>query len=364
MTNNRVLVLCRTRMEALNTSYALAKKENIQHRLRMSLLPVCIHPWVGACLSEYTMPFLVKKDFEELWKKEISGTGMEIISSDNAWELLKTAAGKKNNSIDLNKLRNELSKSKPLADFCYPDTGNCGPVIGTVHGSKGREAEIVHFLLPEEISEENNENEEFVVDYDEESRVLFVAATRGKNSLIVCDSDNPKFRKIKKGSGRIFKVVNRKKAFINVEIGLDGDLTAEGIAGTYFDPDGIREAQIFFKKIAGSDQITWIDVRNNNDNYELIRNLKGKLQILGLLNPDSFKKDLFIIRKIIYNGSGPRILPQSLQNLRIIGTRTIVQPSYQSSFATGLHDPWAKSGFLLAPIITGFPRTNYWWSGY
>ena len=43
-----------------------------------------------------------------------------------------------------------------------------------------------------------------------------------------------------------------------------------------------------------------------------------------------------------------------LKNLRILGCRTVaVSEEFRSTFK--LHSPWAESGFMLAPMLTGFP---------
>ncbi len=354
------LVLFRRRLEVLYASYFLAREQNLQHRIRMSGLPVCIHPWVGACLSRYTSPLLDSKTFEELWDENVAGTKMAFIEREHAWNLMMAAAGKKKkNIVVLQKLRSELSKPKPPADFCYPDAGHSGPVLGTVHMSKGREAEMVHFILPASAPEPGYPDDTYPVDYDEETRVLFVGATRGKRSLVVCDGFNPKARTL--SSGRLYRIVNNRKAMINIEIGLDRDIIAEDVAGTYFSDEAIQTSQTYLKTIGGSDDTIWVDAKRVKDQYLLVREGTNGQETICRLNSNSVTKDLYTIRKNHFSGK-PQ-LPNYLRSLRIIGVRTIVLPAFQGSLASGLREPWAQSGFMLAPIITGFPQTFFRWSG-
>lgn len=359
--DGETLILFRRRLEVLYASYFLAKEQNLQHRIRMSGHPVSIYPWVGACLSEYTSPLLERKTFEELWEENIAGTKMEFIEMEHAWNLLTSVGRKnKNNVVELKTIRSELSKQKPLADFCYPDTGHSGPILGTIHMSKGREAGTIHFIMPRNASEGEDPDDTYSIDYDEESKVLFVGATRGRQSLNVYDGLNTKARTLK--SSRLYKIINNKQAKINIEIGLDKDITAEDIAGTYFKENTIKTSQTYLKKIAGSsDSIIWINAKREGDKYLLVPKGDRVAETICSLNSSSIIKDLYIIRKNHF--SGVPQLPDYLMNLRIMNVRTIVLPIYQGRLASGLRDPWAQSGFMLAPVITGFPQTFFRWGG-
>ena len=82
-------------------------------------------------------------------------------------------------------------------------------------------------------------------DYREEARVVFVGATRARSRLTVGTG----FRQFPRqvwGTGRAFNISQRRNDLkATVEIGRDGDIDAEGLAGTaYFSgPDEIRESQ-------------------------------------------------------------------------------------------------------------------------
>jgi len=76
-------------------------------------------------------------------------------------------------------LRYYLGRAKPPADFTLPEIGVTGPILGTIHASKGREADHIRLMLPAQQKEGNNSTS----DYEEETRVIFVGASRAKKWL-------------------------------------------------------------------------------------------------------------------------------------------------------------------------------------
>src|SRR5262249_49173948 len=91
-------------------------------------------------------------------------------------------------------------------------------IIGTIHASKGREAEEVILALPPLPGEED--------DVAEETRVLYVGATRPKRHLLV--HVDPETKAYPLPSGRLWcvRVVPTRKLSLSasVEVGLNGDI--------------------------------------------------------------------------------------------------------------------------------------------
>ena len=78
------------------------------HRIRMSGYPVCILPWVGACLAEQTEPQLTKVKFETLWRLNVTDTPAMTVDMDTAWRQLVRVAGETDAIIDMPRLRQRL----------------------------------------------------------------------------------------------------------------------------------------------------------------------------------------------------------------------------------------------------------------
>jgi hypothetical protein len=72
-----------------------------------------------------------------------------------------------------------------------------------------------------------------------------------------------------------------------------------------------------------------------------------------VLSKKALTSDLFEIGKRI-GGSNNRP-PNKLKYLRIYGIRTLVLPP-DSPDCNALHEPWSRSGILLAPVILGYTK--------
>ena len=80
-------------------------------------------------------------------------------------------AGRTQTVVDMRLLRQRLGRKQPPAELCHAELGLHGPIVGTIHASKGREADTVHLMLSDTHGRD--------IDQDEEARVVFVGATRG-----------------------------------------------------------------------------------------------------------------------------------------------------------------------------------------
>jgi len=340
-------ILYRRRAEVLLAASFLGKTP---HRIRMSGLPQCIHPWVGICLSEHIEKTLSKKDFMDYWNHGVESTPMvKDIDPASAWYQLYLLAGKTDTVLDMNLLRRRLGQEKPPAELCSPEVGTRGPIIGTIHASKGREAENVYLMMPEELNEYRDVNEN--TDYNEETRVLYVGATRARKYLGVGNGFNHHFAK-KVQSGRVFSDMKKMNAM--VEIGREWDISATGIAGKdyYNDADTISKNQKILH--CYMNRITMAHAEIDRDCgfvYRLIP--EDQNEDIVVLSKQALSNDLFEIGKTISGDN--RRPPDKLKHLRIYGLRTIVLPP-DSLECNNLHEPWARSGIMLAPVILGYTK--------
>lgn len=343
------LILFRRRSEVLLAAYKIGNP----HRIRMSGLPVCVYPWIGACLGEFTERRLSKKMFDDLWENLINNNQLsDGISSETAWTQLVQIAGESDTIIDMKKLRHHLGRAKPPAEFTLPEIGTTGPVLGTIHASKGREENHIRLMLPAQQKGGNDSNS----DYDEETRVIFVGASRAKKWLGVGSGYIWHFSK-SLPSGRVYSP--RKKAGVaRVEIGHEHDLTASGIAGInyYSDPEQIRRNQEKIRSYDGKKIIKVMGLKDESCDYiyRIIPDGEG-VDICALDSP-SLSSDFFQIAKSI-KGFNLRP-PDELPDLFIYGARTIVLPP-DSPVNRTLNEPWSRSGIMLAPIILGYPRVLF-----
>ena len=71
---------------------------------------------------------------------------------------MKSVANDKG-KISVKRLREVVSRSVPPVDLCIPDLGTEGPILGTIHASKGREADNVRLFVNEKENPESTDEE-------------------------------------------------------------------------------------------------------------------------------------------------------------------------------------------------------------
>lgn len=341
-------ILFRTRAEVLLASGFLGISP---HRIRMSGLPQCIYPWIGACLSEHTKSTVTCTQFNDYWGEKVEDSLLENgVRCEDAWEQLVRLAGTSRKAVDMKNLRQRLGAGKPPADFCPPEIGTSGPIIGTIHAAKGREAAKVHLMMPALL----NGNPESDTDYDEETRIVFVGATRAREWLGVGNGYFYHFARKLEPSGRVYKLTQKK--MIQVQIGMENDIDAMGIAGRQYYPDAetVYTNQERLYEFAG--KISKAHAVADHEcayNYRVIPgDSDDDIAVLsGCVN-----SDLWAIAKII-SGRRP---PETLKFLRIYGLRTVVL-SPDSPVCGKLHEPWSRSGIMLAPVLLGYTTAAFPW---
>jgi hypothetical protein len=334
-------VLYRKRIQALYAS-SLLNQKGIKNRLRLSGLPTVIHPWVAGALSYATERRVRRSRFNELWEENVSGTILETISMEEAWNKLASVAENKHGRLDLGDLSEILSRRPPI-DLCLPEFGESGPVLGTIHAAKGREAGTVHLMLGDPSSNGNASDE----DREEETRVVFVGATRARKKLFV-GSSQQLFGSKKLESGRAMRSGNgRRGPFAQVEVGREQDLVAENIVGLDAVPSVklAREIQSKLPDLIG----TTIVAKNNKVGqswryqFFITDENTGNELLLGCLS-EKFSHDIWEAAKKVNCRRSPGLLPF----IHIVGLRTIATTSRDQ-----LHEPWQTSGLALAPLVIG-----------
>ena len=192
----------------------------------MSGLPVRILPWPALLFWDHVERRLTRDVFDRLWQDRVAArAGMPL--PEAAWQLMFETAGESSTVIDLHRLRTVLGRSNPPAPFTSPEYGDGGPILGTIHASKGREAEEVCLYLPPVPAEKDDED-----DANEEVRVMFVGATRARRKLSVGSTNGRRFGNIE---GRFWKKYRREQ--VQVEIGRMHDIQASGLVGRSSFPD-------------------------------------------------------------------------------------------------------------------------------
>ena len=341
-------ILYRRRSDVLLASSILISR-GVPHRVRMSGLPPCLMPWIGVLLSEYTSADLSMAEFKDLWTQRVRDTTFEIYEPDEGWAHLVRIAGRSHTVVDMRLLRQRLGRGRPPSELCYPELGQRGPIVGTIHASKGREADTVHLMLSESVGDN--------VDQDEEARIVFVGATRGRTRLLTGEGWWQFARRVG-DSGRAYRLQTRdKKPRAQFEVGRDTDIQAEGLTGRLFFGDAaeVRSAQARIRAFA--DNPMSLIAKNDADTGFVYRVQEdGKNQCIATLS-QSVNSDLFMIGKDIQATlkGRRRRPPNTIPHLHVRGVRTIVLPP-ESPEAEKLHEPWRSSGIMLSPLVLAYTQ--------
>ncbi len=348
---NDCFILFRRRAEVLQQSSFFEDKP---HRIRMSGMPICIHPWVGACLSEHTHTEVTRTTFNKLWQENVNNC-LTVLNEEAAWKQMLLIAGTSETSVSITRLRQRLGSGAPPAQFCSNEIGMLGPIIGTIHASKGREANRVYLMLP--LNNIGNADE------DEETRVVFVGATRSREKLLV-GYGYRQYADSVDGTGRVYSLkTSGRQPRAQLEIGIEGDIKPSGIAGNYFSSvEDIQKMQNRLLNMAG--KISLAQAYSDHGNHHVYRIVESATGIEVAVLSEQVNNDLFSIGNKITDtirDGRRRRPPEKLDHLRIFGIRTLVLPP-DSIDCNGLRYPWSKSGIMLAPVILGY--TTSWFPNY
>ena len=339
-------ILYRRRCDVLLKSSFLVQKR-ISHRVRMSGLPTCLVPWIGAALSEHAEPDLNRGRFDELWVDRVRGTSLATWDIDRAWASLVRMAGRTHEVVDMRLLRQRLGRKQPPAELCHTELGLRGPLVGTIHASKGREADTVHLMLPHL----HNHN----TDQDEEARVVFVGATRGRSQLLTGCGYQQYASRIE-SSGRAYSLkTGRRRPRAQVEIGRDADIEAKGLTGRSFFPDAsaVRASQTRIRSIS-EEPVPLVAESDREAGFAYRLRENGQGECLAVLSKN-VNTDLFAIADLVHAklGGCRRRPPNTIPQLHARGVRTIVLPP-DAPASEELHEPWRSSGIMLAPLALGY----------
>jgi hypothetical protein len=349
-------VLFRKRGEALDATNYFG---TINHRVRISNLPKMVHDWIGIMFWDISSPKVTYKIFDDLWGARASET--IYINKEDAWNTLVRVCGDSDSVVDVGELARLIGSGNPPLDITHQDFGFGGPTIGTIHASKGREADHVRLYIPED--EDDAKFASISIDeLNEEARALFVGATRARKELYVGYASKNAKPKTMWPYSRTYTPLTHLGSIARVEIGRTGDVSPIGAVGLrwfrnsaevqeaqkriYLLRSGITELIAVRRLISGVYAYAITDSVDNEDNLVFIG--KGFSDDVSRLGQQ--------INRVKKNG---RVVPpKSILGLRCYGVTTLAIPP-DSNYRSNVHPPWRVSGLMVAPLILGYPRVEF-----
>ena len=350
-----MLVLFRRRADVLLAS-SYCSSVGVQHRLRMSNVPVVVRPWIGWLFGEYDQAIIVSDEFERLWdqRASIAPAVFNNEQKGEAWALLhRLAAGRSPSSIDLVQLCRLVARSRPPIELCYPDLGTAGPILGTIHASKGREADIVVLVMPSvNASRDDADGTDSALIF-EEGRVYYVGATRARKMLVAAGSAVTRVGYLE--SRRVYRTLGKER--VQLEIGRDGDVDdlAHLAWANASDVQRVlaelarQPAAVHARSVPEQDYAWRLIVDRQRPD-----GVTEQLEI-GQLG-SYFQSDLGKVWSRLDDDR--RLKPAlTIRNLQLIAVTSVAIPEEARIAA---QPPFKYSGFALAPVIKGFPTVQFY----
>lgn len=350
---NNESILCRNNAEVAIISNELYSK-GIKHRISKRAQHVDLAPWIAEVLSTYTERRIGRRAFKE----RVLATGYE--DADSKWQLLKSVAvDDDENVLDIKLLVKTLAGSRDLPielDLASTDE----LTVSTIHRAKGREYDGI-YLISEDFNLENN-----IV---EETKVAYVALTRGKEEIYFCSlpdeynhSSGYFFKKYYKkverpgneNRGRFYGYMwnprkKNKYAFCtNFELGLDGDINQYSFVHKIFDAFEIQDR---IKKLKIGDPL---EAKYEDGHYYLYNSFD---EVIGMLSSEVITDIRLAMEEqnpgFRYHKNYPK--PLTLTEIYVNNIVTIANTRFNEVVA----EPYNKSGLWLGVEISGFARTNW-----
>lgn len=347
------LVLFRRRSEVLLASSFLSK-EGVAHRLRLSQVELGIQPWVGAVLMHARSARLSQTEFLAIWT---SLGPLQVLSGHSAvecWALcLRTARAANSYDVDVRALKRILSRGRPPPEFSLTEAGLKGPILGTVHASKGRESAKVRLMLPSRGKNHRGLEEEIRVDY--------VGATRAKQEMTVGKGYTAYgYSGLRAPGDRIQAIKNPKERAAFVEIGRPGDLDELSPVSRGVQPSSVAASGLQQKLLAYDGSVVelrGLQVERPPWTYLLFEG-EGKT-VWGAFSQRVNQDFLALCQKF---PDGERLRPpDQVHHLHVVGVRTVVVDAEDASRLAALHEPWATTGVFLAPVVKALTKVLFKW---
>ena len=210
--------------------------------------------WVAAILARLRSATLTNEQFARIYNRAASETpeafsAFDVPAVNVAWRRLSSAAGNAPDSQSL--LVHELAKRLSWPDSFPDDEGetDLGLCLSTIHQAKGREFDVVAILehgmgatMPD-------------TDPEEEACVAFVALSRAAKRVVRLPANSiyppPSLRVF--GSGSRKRLVSFHHGWVNMEMGISGDVIPESFADItlHGSDEAVAENYNFFLANAG-----------------------------------------------------------------------------------------------------------------
>lgn len=346
------LVLFRHRAEVIMAS-SFCSECGVEHSLRMSGTPTIVSPWLGWLFWDVRASFVSRDEFSQLWSRKaaIEQAPFQGLELEGCWNVLhRLAAGKKQGTVDLVQLRQIISRARPPVELCLPECGTSGPILGTIHASKGREADTVILVTSSSSSDAQGDwsGDEIL----EEGRVYYVGATRARRMLIAVANTDFAVRYLE--SRRIFRLLGGNR--VQIEVGRPQDVDSLAHLNWTDSSDIQRILASSVGKVLPMHAQSFPEL-NYATRLMLPRHERNGVTTyacVGEMSQD-FQQDLWNVSNILDSERGLKP-PEKIPHLYLSAVTSI---GLDDEHAGAVRQQFNLSRMALAPVIKGFPTLRF-----
>jgi hypothetical protein len=322
----------------------------------MSDIPIVIRPWLGWLLGEARNAILGRDDLDKLWESRASLASGPFVGEqrDDSWTILhRLAAGTRPKTIDLVQLRRIVARARPPVELCYPELGSTGPILGTIHASKGREADTVVLVMPPPTEREGGgrDGTDSAVVF-EEGRVYYVGATRARKMLFAAANSATRVGYL--DSGRVYRSVAPMRA--QLEIGRNGDV--DPVAHLAWS-SCLSTQRTLAACVGRAAPVKAWAMEEDDYSQRLILEEKQEDGIIRAIEigqlSKSFQQDLGNLWGRIDSKRNLKPAP-TIPYLHLVAVTTIGLSEEERG---SVKPPFNQSGLALAPVVKGFPVVQF-----
>ncbi len=344
------LVLFRWTKDVIEAAFQMQSSLGSAFRLRLPRYPRYTAPWVNRLFRFAEMKqvgSLSEGDVKE-FVGSLLNKHRKHLDTDQLWGYLKHAAADER-EVNLNRLRERIGSGRQApVEFQHSEFGFTGPVLGTVHSSKGREAENVLFRMPEKKKSNH-----------EEARVIFVAASRAKRGVRLIEDSAP-LSDWTFVNGRYASLIvqnGKKTNWCLAETGIEGDYDPYSIVSLERKIGPAKKAQEFLRTYSpGRPGVTcWAERGVNDLSYRVFAKFGDETFDLGCFSEQLHSAFAYNSYNLFKWRKHP---PIRLKNLVIMDTATMVV-TRDDPMIQGLLGQYARRGTWLYPILFGLGPFSY-----
>ena len=369
------LFLFRSNDDVMHTAFNVTVSKKL-FRLRSGSnekFPKYYYAWLGKLISFFKdkeINLIEKSDFMDFF--DSNEYLFKNASSESVWDDMRIHAAEGFDQVSLEKLILALSSSQVLA-FSNPGLGFRGPLLSTIHASKGTQSANV-------LIKDFTKSKTGFIDNSDESKVVFVGISRAQKSVKKINSTYqvPKYLKtmkfIERKSNLNSIILNRKFRMIDsattkqrtmiptyiMEIGLKNDYDPLSIVSTEVGMEEAKKTQAFLQSLyLGNEALDVIARRKDivNEEFHIEARYRDQVFKLGWFHNQVINN----LKSVSHKHRNMYIPPIKMDNFQVIDIATYFydESSLEPKEFSKILKPFREKKVWLIPIFYSLARFQF-----